>query len=82
MSFEVPHTISVTNDSIGKLYIGRVGKCIVQCHHIKMTSVVFRTAHIMNVNIKQSHYTPWRCREESRYSSYSFMNSTLDGDEW
>jgi hypothetical protein len=29
--------------------------------------------------VKQSHYTPWRRLGERRYSSYSFLTSTLDG---
>jgi hypothetical protein len=29
-----------------------------------------------------SRYTPWRRRGESKCSSYSFLNSALDGGEW
>jgi hypothetical protein len=31
------------------------------------------------VKVKHSHYTPM---EERKYSSYSFMTSAVDGDEW
>jgi hypothetical protein len=31
---------------------------------------------------KQSRYTLWRRLGERRYSSYSFITSTLDGGEW
>jgi hypothetical protein len=31
---------------------------------------------------KQSRHTPWWRLGETRYSSYSFLTSALDGDEW
>jgi hypothetical protein len=31
---------------------------------------------------KVSRYTPWRHLGESRYSSYSFLTSAIDGGEW
>jgi hypothetical protein len=34
------------------------------------------------VKVKQSHHIQWRRRVGSRYSSYSFINSALDGGEW
>jgi hypothetical protein len=33
----------------------------------------------IKVKRKMSHYMPWRRLEERRYSSYSFLTSTLDG---
>jgi hypothetical protein len=37
---------------------------------------------ILNCKEKLSRYTPWRRMGERRYSSYSYLTSALDGDEW
>jgi hypothetical protein len=41
---------------------------------------IFLTYHAHK--LKLSHYTPWRCMGERRYSSYSYLTSALDGGEW
>jgi hypothetical protein len=33
----------------------------------------------VKIKVKLSHYKPWRCLAERRYSSYSFLTSTLAG---
>jgi hypothetical protein len=38
--------------------------------------------YLIKLKLKLSHYTPWRRFGESRYSSYSFSTSALDGGKW
>jgi hypothetical protein len=38
---------------------------------------------MLSINLRQSHYTPWRRRGKRSYSStHSFLTSVLDGSEW
>jgi hypothetical protein len=46
------------------------------------TKIVIYIYIYISKKIKQSLYTPWRRLGESRYSSYSFTTSALDGGEW
>jgi hypothetical protein len=38
--------------------------------------------YILHIKLKLCHYTPQRHLGERRYSSYSFLASSLDGGEW
>jgi hypothetical protein len=58
---------------------GRMGLCILQWTRW----ICFETCTLFSkLKLKLSHYTPRRCLGESRYSSYSFSTSALDGGEW
>jgi hypothetical protein len=77
VSFTFSSPLTVMEWRLGRGYLTIIASNLSPyCENVRYAQRYFA------IRVKRSHNTPWRHREERRYSSYSFTTSALDRDEW